>query len=151
MKKRERLKLRRMLLGVMMKDPTWDTPCLQLRDDHLVRCLFELGEPTSRNNIYTAIRNISLKADDLIYQHWVEEGMDFEEAKSHVKYSHKLPLLIKIRAIGWKEPLLEDLSDDRSKKYRLANAGRKFAKRKKDRVQEIVDLESKQIKLNVNE
>ena len=143
MKKEERLIFRKIMLGIMRSDPTWNTPCLQLRDEYLVKRLFDVGHPKSRSQIYNCVRKISEQADDKIYEHWREQGMNFENAKSHVKLDHGLPLLIKIRKVGWKEPRLHDLDDDRKEKYHKADKGRKFAKRKRDRVKEVIAQEQK--------
>jgi len=130
-------KLRKAILGIMIQDPTWNTPRLQIKDKYLQESLLDIDVLASKTSIYNCVRYMSLKAEDAIPYHIFNEGMDFDKARSHVKYEHKLPLMIKVRGIGWKEAFLEDLDEDLLNKFGLGKKHYKFSKRRVDRFSKI--------------
>lgn len=137
MKKVERNILKKKILNIFWKDPTWHTPCFQIRDSYLSDSLF----PTDKRDVYTRVRSISLKAEDLIVERIITTGELYETAKDFVKFKQGYVLLIKIRSIGWKEPNRDELDDDQKKRLKKAIGSHKFATRRSQRIKTIIHKE----------
>jgi len=143
MKKEYREDLKKRIKNYFKDHETWNTPNFSFRDHDLQMHLFDYETPVTKNNVYTVVRGLSIKAEDGIADRMSRLGQDFYFAKDYMKYKHILPLLIKRRGIGWYEPTFDDLDDDQKKRFEHHKKSMKFSKRRTERLEEMKEIQEK--------
>jgi hypothetical protein len=122
---------------------TWNTPHLSFKDNDICIYLFGIADANKKGICYTSIRYMSQKAEDLINDRMHRLGEDFYIAKDYVKFKMSLPLLIKVRGWGWREPDFEDLDDDQKKRFEHHKKSMNFSQRRSKRIKEMKDIQEK--------
>ena len=122
---------------------TWNTPHLQFRDNDISMYIFGQVDLNKKRICYDSIRYLSTKAEDLIADRMGRLNEDFYIAKDYVKYKLGLPLLIKVRGWGWREPDFDDLDDDQQKRFEHHKKSMKFSTRRSKRVKWMKEIQEK--------
>ena len=132
--------LRNELKRLFKKNPTWRTPHFMIKDIDLYMSLIDDKDeyPLTKIETYSEIRQMSLNAEDLIADRIINEHVDFDEARKYVKEKTGLPILVKIRRWGWREPDVLELDEDQEKRLAHAISSELFAKRRTKRIKTVM-------------
>jgi hypothetical protein len=108
--------------------------------------LFGVATLVNKNQIYTTVKYISTKAEDGIADRMGRLGEDYYFAKDYLKYKQTLPLLVKVRGWGWREPDFEDLDDDQQKRFEHHKKSMEFSRRRSKRIEEMERIQSTMVR-----
>lgn len=136
-----RKKLKEKAKNYFKSHETWNTPHFSFRDHDICMDIFGNENLVNKNILYTTVKYISTKAEDGIADRMGRLGEDYYIAKDYMKFQRTLPLLIKVRSWGWKEPDFEDLDDDQQKRFDHHKRSMDFSKRRSKRIQKMKEIQ----------
>ena len=143
MKKEYRVKLEEQITTYFIRHETWNTPHFAFKDNDIAMAIFSYDNPYQKNQIYTIVKKISMKAEDGIADRMGRLGEDYYLAKDYMKFKMHKPLLIKIYGWGWREPDFDDLDDDQRKRFEHHKKAMNFSKRRSVRINEMREIQER--------
>lgn len=127
---------------------TWNTPHLAFRDNDIAIDIFGMATLANKRLLYDKIRYLSIKAEDGIADRMGRLAEDYYIAKDFMKYKRILPLLIKVRGWGWREPDFEDLDTDQQKRLSHHEKTVKFSRRRTQRIKRMKEIQEDLTEVN---
>jgi len=127
--------LRKNIKSYFINNETWNTPIFKFSDDNIVMDIFGSITSVFKSQTYSVVKYFSNKAEFHIEERMKKKGEDFYLAKDYVKFKKILPLLIKIRGWGWKEPTYEELDSDQKKRFTHHQKALRFSEKRNIRIE----------------